>query len=193
MLQIFGIIGGILAFVGYIPYVIHIVHHKAKPQRAAFFIWLVLGLIAVFSQLAKGASNSLWLPSLETMGSLIIFLLSIRYGVGGFGKRDYIALLIATFGLIAWYFTKEASVALYLVILVDGAGVYLTLHKAYMHPETETNVVWLLASIGGVFTTLAVGNWNIILLSYPIFATLANAAVLVAIQMGYQRKFAQKH
>lgn len=192
MLQTLGIIGGVLAFVGYIPYVRDIFNHKVKPQRAAFFIWLMLGLIAVFSQFAKGATSSLWLPSLETVGSLVVFLLSIQYGIGGFSKKDYIALLIAAMGLIAWYFTKEAAVALYLVILVDAAGVYLQLHKAYLHPETETYTAWLLASLGGIFTLLAVGSWDIILLSYPIFIIIANGAVVVAIQMGYQRKLKRK-
>lgn len=130
MFQTLGIIGGILAFIGYIPYTVDILQHKAKPQRASFFIWMVLGLIAVFSQFAKGATNSLWLPGLETLGSLAIFILSIPFGIGGFSKRDYITLLIATLGLIVWYFTKEAAITLYLVILVDAAGLYLVLHKA---------------------------------------------------------------
>jgi hypothetical protein len=188
MFQTLGIIGGLLALLGVFPYVSDILKRKVKPQRATFFIWSVLGLIAVFSQFAKGASNSLWLPSLETLGSLVIFLLSIPYGVGGFGKRDYITLSIAVFGLVVWYFTKEAVIALYLVILVDAAGLYLELHKTYLHPETETYTAWVFAAIGGVFTALAVGNWSFILLSYPIYIILANTAVVVAIQMGLQRK-----
>lgn len=188
MLQLLGLIGGLFAFVGYIPYSIEILQHKAKPQRSAFFIWLVLGLIAVFSQLAKGATSSLWLPSLETVGSLVIFLLSIKYGVGGFNKKDYIALLVSALGLTAWYFTKEAAVALYLVIIVDACGLYLVLHKAYNHPETETHTPWLLAAIGGMFTLLAVGSWNIILLSYPIFIIVANVAVNIAILIGDKRE-----
>src|SRR5579862_2423136 len=108
MLQTLGLAGGLIAFIGYMHYAIEIFQHKAKPQRSAFFIWLVLGLIAVFSQVAKGATSSLWLPSLETLGSFFIFLLSIKYGIGGFSKKDYLALLIAILGLITWYFTREA-------------------------------------------------------------------------------------
>jgi len=188
MLQALGIVGGLLAFVGFIPYVKDILQKKAKPQRATWFIWLVLGLIAVSSQFAKGATSSLWLPSLETFGGLVVFLLSIPYGMGGFGRRDFIALFVAVLGIIAWYLSREAAVALYLVILVDAMGVYLTLHKTYLHPETETRLAWTLSAIGGIFTALAVGSWNIILLSYPTYIIIANIAVVVAIQMGYQRK-----
>lgn len=188
MLQTLGIIGGLLAFSGYIPYARDILLHKVKPHRATFFIWLVLGFIAVFSQLTKGATSSLWLPSLETFGGLVIFLLSVRYGIGGFSKQDKIALLFAAIGLIAWYITKEAATALYLVIFVDAIGEYLTLHKTYLHPETETHLAWGLSAIGGVFTVFAVGRWDIILLSYPIYIILANTAVIVAKEMGHNRR-----
>jgi len=188
MLQALGLLGGLFALGSFIPYIRDTLLLRVKPQRATFFIWSVLGAIAFFSQLAKGASNSLWLPGLETFGVIATFLLSIKYGVGGFNKKDYIALLIATFGLIAWYFTKEAAIALYLVILVDVTGLSLTLHKAYITPESETNLAWILAAFGGFLSLFSVGSFNIILLSYPFYLMLANAAVVVAIQMGLQRK-----
>lgn len=188
MLQILGLLGGLFALGSVVTYIRDTLLLKVKPQRTTFFIWSVLGSIAFFSQLAKGASNSLWLPGLEAFGAIAIFLLSIKYGVGGFSKRDYIALLIAAFGIIAWYFTKEAAIALYLVILVDSAGLYLTLHKAYVTPDSETNFPWILSGFGGLLSLFSVGSINIILLSYPFYIMIANTAVVAAIQMGLRRK-----
>jgi hypothetical protein len=188
MLQILGLLGGLLALGSSIPYIKDILLLKVKPQRATFFIWLMLGAIAFFSQLAKGASNSLWLPGLETFGSLIIFILSIKHGVGGLNKRDYVAIIVAIIGLIIWYFTKEAAIALYIVILVDAVGLSLELHKSYTSPETETCLAWILAACGGFLSLLSVGHFNIILLSYPFYLTLANASVVIAIQMGQRKK-----
>jgi hypothetical protein len=187
MLEILGIIGGLFGLVSCVPYIRDIFLLKVKPQRATFLIWSLLGAIAFFSQLAKGATNSLWLPGLETFGVIAIFILSIKYGLGGFNKRDYMALLIAAIGLIIWYFTKEAAVALYLIILVDAVGSYLTVHKAYVLPESETHFAWILSAIGGVFAVISVGSFNIILLSYPIYLVFANLAVVTAIQMGLRR------
>ncbi|HUD09607.1 MAG TPA: hypothetical protein VMR77_02305 [Patescibacteria group bacterium] len=188
MLEVLGIIGGLFALGSFIPYIRDTLLLKVKPQRATFFIWSVLGAIAFFSQLAKGASNSLWLPGLETFGVLITFILSIKYGIGGFSRRDFIALLIAMIGLIIWYFTKEAAIALYLVIFVDALGLYLTIHKAYISPESETHLAWILSAIGGTLVVISVGSFNIILLSYPVYIVLANLAVIVAIQMGLRRQ-----
>ena len=118
------------------------------------------------------------------MLTIVIFLLSLKYGVGGFNKRDYIALTIACIGLLGWYFTKEAAVALYIVIMIDASATYLTVHKAYLNPETETLVSWVLATLGGLFAAFAVGTLDIVLLSYPVYIFLANGAVVVAMEMG---------
>jgi hypothetical protein len=187
MLEVLGIIGGLFALGSFVIYARDILQSKVRPQRATFLIWSMLGAIAFFSQLTKGASNSLWLPGLETFGVIIIFILSIKYGVGGFGKRDCVAVLIAITGLIMWYFSKEAAIALYLVILVDAVGSYLTIHKTYISPESETHLAWILSAIGGVFSMISVGSFNIILLSYPLYIVLANIAVITAIQMGLRR------
>jgi len=187
MLQLFGILSGILAVLAPIPYIRDIFLLKTKPQRTAFFIWSVLGAIAFFSQLAKGASSSLWLPGVETFVVTVIFILSIKYGVGGFSKKDYIALTIAALGLIAWYFTKEAAIALYIVIIIDLTGTYLAVDKAYQDPGSETLITWITAAIAGMLATFAVGNLNIVLLSYPFYVFLANAAVVVAILMGRRK------
>ncbi len=78
------------------------------------------------------------LTGAQTFGDLFIFILTIKWGFGGFLKRDILALLGAGIGLVLWYATKEAAVALFMVILIDAIGVYLTVIKAYENPATET-------------------------------------------------------
>lgn len=184
MFQVFGYITAFLGIASVFPYIRDILRLKTKPQRVTWFIYTVLGSIAFFSQLAKGASNSLWLPGIITINVSIIFLLSLKYGVGGFSKKDYIVLFIAALGLVAWYFTKEAAIALYVVILIDAAGTYLTIEKAYKNPESETMILWIFSSLGGFFSFLAVGSLNIILISYPLFIFLMDGGVAVTILLG---------
>lgn len=188
MHQLFGYISGILITLEFLPYIRDILRLKTKPQRTTWFLFFILGGIAFFSQLAKGASDSLWLPGIITIGVTIIFLLSLKYGVGGLQKKDYFVLLFAFLGLIAWYFTKEPAVALYIVILIDAAGTYLTAEKAYHHPESETILLWIFSSVAGFFAMLAVGKWDIILLSYPFFIFLADAAIVSAICLGKRKR-----
>jgi len=188
MLLLFGYLSGFFSLIEYIPYVKDILDRKVKPHRATFFIWSVLGGIAFFSQLAKGATNSLWLPGIETILGLIVFALSFKYGIGGYSKRDRFALIIAFLGLVVWYFTKEAALALYITIFIDAVGSYLTIHKAYHMPESETMLFWILSSISGMFAMLAVGKLDIILLSYPAYIIFANLSVVLALHRGKRKK-----
>ncbi len=188
MLQLFGYISGFLVFLCYFPYIKDTLQKKTQPERASWLIWTVLGSIAFFSQFAKGATDSLWLTGVETVGVLIIFLLSIKFGVGGLTKKDLIALLIALLGLIIWYFTKEAAIALLIVIGIDAVGGFLTIQKAYLDPGSETMATWLLAGISGIFAMLSVGSWDLILLIYPFYIFLQNFAVVAAMLIGNQKK-----
>lgn len=188
MLATLGYLSGIFTAVGYVPYIRDMFLKKTKPQRTSWFIWSVLGSIAFFSQLAKGASASLWLPGVETAGVLIIFLLSIKYGVGGVHKKDFITLLFAALGLLLWYVTKEAAFALYIVIFIDALGSFLTIQKAYEDPKSETQSIWILVTIGGLFSILSVGTLDVILLSYPVFIFASNFAVFLAIRLGFRKK-----
>jgi len=187
MTQLFGYLSGIIVFLGTLPYLRDIFRKTTKPQRSTWFIYSVLGSISFFSQAARGATFSLWLTGVDTLSVMIIFLLSLRFGVGGFSKKDYRTLLAAAVGLIAWYLTQEAAIALYLVIGIDALGTYLTVEKAYQDPGSETSSAWLLIAIGGLFSMFSVGKFDIVLLSYPFYIFLANASVVLAIVLGKRK------
>lgn len=191
MLAIFGYISAILSILMVVPYIRDILLLKTKPERASWFIWTVLGFIAFFSQLAKGATDSLWLTGGQTLAVLIIVLLSIRYGVGGLTKRDIRALIAAGIGLILWYVTKEAAWALLIVIAIDSVGTLLTAIKSYENPESETLSTWILSGTSGIFGALAVGSFHPILLVYPLYIVIANYTIVTTMLLG--RKKLKKH
>jgi len=187
-LQIFGYLAALLSIFAVLPYIRDILKGKTKPERASWFIWTVLGSIAFFSQLAKGATNSLWMVGVSTLCVLIVSILSIKFGSGGFVKRDKISLVIAAIGILLWFFTKEAAIALYITIFIDLIGSFLTVVKSYEDPESETISTWIIACISGIFAALSVGEWSFILLVYPLYIFLANFSVVVAILLGKARK-----
>lgn len=187
MLEIIGLISGLITIIAVIPYIRDVIRKTTRPERASWFIWLVLGGIAFFSQMAKGATNSLWMTALSTISVLTVFLLSLKYGEGGLVKRDIIALIFSMFGLVLWYFTKDAITALIIVILVDLSGTVLTLIKSYKDPESETFSTWILASAAGLLGTISVGSINWALLIYPLYIFIANLAVVLAIILGKRK------
>jgi hypothetical protein len=181
MLEFFGYTSGILMALSVIPYAKSILKGETKPQRVTWFIWSILILIAFFSQLAKGASWSLLLTAGDAIAILITFFLSIKFGVGGFRKIDILSMSGAVVSIILWYITSEPAIALFLIILIDIIGVNLTVVKTWENPETENWVAWAICGIGGFFGILAVGNFNFILLSYPIYICLANSTMALIV------------
>ena len=184
MLLLFGLVSGLLSIVMFIPYVKDILLHTTKPQRATWLIWSVLGGIAFFTQLAKGATDSLWLTGVQTLGVFVVFLLSIRFGTGGLRKWDILALIAAALSLMLWYVTHEPAAALFLIIVIDAIGASLTVAKAYKDPGSETLITWLLSGTSGIFATLAVGSFNYTLLAYPVYIALINYSVVASILLG---------
>lgn len=187
MLQIFGYISATLSIVMIIPYVRDIFRKVTQPERASWLIWTVLGFIAFFSQWAKGAADSLWLTAGQTISVLVIFLLSIKYGVGGLTNRDIKALVAAGLGIILWWATNEPLYALLIVIGIDCIGSYLTMIKSYEEPESETLSTWVISGTSGIFGALAVGALSPVLLAYPVYIVIANYTIVVALFLGKKK------
>ncbi len=187
MQEILGISSGILIALSCIPYIRDILLLKTKPQRATWFIWAVLLSIAFFAQLSKGGTWSLITTGADWLGVVIIFLLSIKHGVGGTSKLDRAALVSAGLGLILWYLTNEPLVALVITILIDLIAGMLTIIKTYKEPETETFIAYMICGTGGLLGTLAVSEFNFSLLLFPLWICLLNYAIGITIILGRKK------
>ena len=189
LIVLFGIASGVLSSFAYLPYAADTLARRTQPQRASWFIWSVLGSIAFFSQVYEGASTSLWFAGVQVSGTIGIFILSIRFGVGGFlNPRDFIVLVCALIGLVIWYFTETAAYALAITISISLLGGSVTVAKAYQEPETETLSTWLISFIASVCAILSVGSPDWIILAYPVYLFALNGAIVVAILLGRMRE-----
>lgn len=187
MSEILGYLSGILIILSCIPYIRDILLLKTKPQRATWFIWMVLLTIAFFAQLSKGGTWSLIATGVDWLGVFIIFILSIKYGIGGTSKLDKMALVGAGIGLIIWYFTKEPLFALIITIFIDFIAAMLTVIKTYRQPETETFIAYMICGTGGLLGAFAVGEFNLSLLLFPIWICICNYGIGMTIILGRKR------
>lgn len=188
MQEILGYSSGVLILLSTIPYVRDILKGKTKPERATWFIWSILMVIAFFSQWTKGATFSNILTIGDAIAIFITFILSIKYGTGGFKKRDKLAIVGSMFSLIFWYFTKEPAVALLIIIFIDFLGGSLTILKAYEDPESETMIAWFMAGGAGLLGILSVGEINFILLVFPVYVFLINTSIGLTILISKKNK-----
>lgn len=180
MAEIFAILSGLILAAGAPPYLIDILKGKTKPERATWFIWSVLGTIAFFSQLSLHGGWSLVFIGLDGLGSIIVFLLSLKYGVGGWTRLDKAGLIIAAGGVIISLLAHDAAIALWGVVLADVSGVVLTIQKTFLDPSSETGITWFFLGSSALLGALAVGRWQFTLLLYPAYLAVANYGVLIA-------------
>lgn len=166
--QVFGVLSLITIALGLVPYYVDIIRGNTRPQRAAMFIFAVLSAIAFSGQLAAGATASLLFAGTMLCNQVLLFVLSLKYGMGGFDKKDKFSLLMAALILIVWYFTQSAAVALLLTTSVNTIGKTLVAIKVYHHPHSELLYAWYMSVIASVFGALAVGTWNWVLLLVPL-------------------------
>jgi len=170
-------IATILAVFSYVPYVRSILKGTTRPSRTTFGIWALISVVEVGSYAASGARATLLLPLVYAVGGLVVFVLSIKRGVGGAQKLDIVCLVGAVLGVVGWILTHNPHVALYLSMLASGFGFVPTIKKAYLHPETEDALAWGLAGAAAVLNVLAVSNWALYNYSYPIFMLLFDGTI----------------
>lgn len=181
-----GISSGLFNTIGLVPYLRDIFRHKTKPERATWWIWLMLNIIAFSAQVAAGSTWSLFMTGAQVIAIGFIAILSVNYGYGKFQRKDLLSIVVAIIGIGLWALTKQPITALLIVICIDIVGFWLTITKTWSAPQTETLISWLFASISGILGILSVGVLNTPRLIYPIYITIGNFLMTWVIY--YRRK-----
>ena len=175
----FGLLGGAVKLSFVIPYFYQVFKKGIRPNRASWFIWSVVAVIAFFGQLAKGASYSLFMSVGEALACFSIFLLSVFKGEGGYNRFDLTALTFALAGLVLWGIFKQPILSLWAVVFADFMGLLPTYRKSFKDPARESRIVYFMSGTGSLLTCFSVGAWNFSLLLYPFWLTVGNYAVIV--------------
>jgi hypothetical protein len=177
MHQAIGQSAAILALVALVPYIRSILKGDTKPERASWFIWLVVNCNLVASYHSSGATTTIWLNIAYVVTTSTVFLLSIKYGVGGFTRLDIMCLIGAVAGLYFWWLTDNPLTALYLNIFVDALGFLPTLKKAYLEPKTENKLSWNLSTLSNALNVTALTTWQFKIALFPVYNFIFNALV----------------
>ncbi len=172
----------ILASISTLVYIIAILKGEAKPHRTTRLVFLVITTLTTLALFAQGNRVAIWLAGISMVQSVIIFLLSLKYGMGGWSKTDLLCLLLAMIGIGVWQWTKDPVLALYFAIGADFAGVIPTLIKTYHLPETEVWTFYFLDVCAGIFNFLASEKFVFNEFLYPFYIILINLLVVFLIK-----------
>ncbi len=158
-----------------------IVRGGYRPQRMTRFIYLLLTFIFIGSLYAQGSTDALFLATMQGIGTIIIFILSFKYGIGGTSKLDFITLIGFAISLIAWKTTSNPTIGLYLSILTDCIGFIPTIEKTWRLPHTEDWRFYFSDVLAGLFSVLSIGVFTLPNLAYPLYIFLLNFIAVILI------------
>ena len=162
-----GKIAGVLAFLGYIPYLLSIVKRKTLPNPATWWIWTIMGGILFASYYLEGNREAIWVPLSYFIGPTVTAILSLKYGRNEFGNFEKYCLGGAAMSLVLWQISGPV-VARTMLIMIDLIAIAPTLRKTYFKPDSEDPLAW---SIIWLANTL---NLSVVVASEsPTYAAIA--------------------
>jgi hypothetical protein len=183
---IIAIVASVLALVGNISYLKDIVKGKVKSHPYTWFIWSIVSMTTFFGGLAKGAGIGALPTGIAEGFTIIIFLLSLKHlfmrTAGHIRKVDNYFLAVALLGLIPWALTKDPTVSVIIVVLIDVVAFLPTLRKTWEHPHTEKPLLFEMNVGRHILTLLSLGSYNIATTFHSIAMICTNMLMTVFIR-----------
>ncbi|MBD3280000.1 hypothetical protein GF389_00565 [Candidatus Dojkabacteria bacterium] len=168
----------ILGLLAALVYAWAILRGQARPHRTTRVVLLVIGSVSFLSLLAQGDQVAVWLAGGAFLFSVVIFILSLKYGMGGWAKIDILSLIIAIVGIVLWQITNDPILALYLSIGADLAGMVPAMVKTYHLPKTESAPVFFLFAVASLLNILAVESWTVEEIAFPGYLLVVNLVMV---------------
>lgn len=176
------VIASILALVGNIPYLLNVIKGRVKPHPYTWFIWTIVSFVVFFGQIAKGAGIGAIPTAVSEIFTLIIFLFSIKYGFKNPPKIDKYFLALAILGLIPWILTKDPTISVIVVVLIDLIAFIPTLRKTYCHPKSETSLLYGTNVLRHFLALGALGSYNIATMLHSIAMIVTNSIMVIFVK-----------
>lgn len=179
--QIFLIVSIVVGLISPLIGIYSILKGIYKPQRMTRVIFLIITFLSFATLLAQGDRIAVALAFTQFIGSMIIFLLSFKFGMGGYSRFDVIVLSGAIITLLIWKTTENPTLALYASIATDFIGLLPTIIKTYKKPHTEDPRFYLSDTLASLFSILALKTYLLQDVAYPVYIFIANGLLIIII------------
>lgn len=185
--NIFLVLSTVISLSAYFVGIRFIFKGSFRPQRTTWFLMAVISALFVATLLVQGDRNAVWLASAIFVGNFLIFLLSIKNGIGGKSKSDMVVLLMVVISLLVWYITKNPLLALVMSIIADFIAFLPTMIKSWFLPWTEEWMFYVFGIVSSFLNLLSLSVFNFEKSIFLIYFLLSNIALVLIIVL--RRKY----
>ncbi len=186
MKESFAVIAAILAFVGNISYLKDVVRERVRPHPYTWFIWSIVSMTTFLGGLAKGAGIGALPTGVAEAFTIVIFIFSLKYlfkrEVGHIRPVDHYFLVAALLGLVPWALTKDPTISVIIVVLIDIVAFVPTLRKTWFHPETERPLLYEMNVARHILTLFSLQTYNIATVFHSVAMICTNTIMTVFIK-----------
>ena len=177
-----GIIATVLTLVAAVPYIRSVLRGKTQPHQFSWLIFSIMGGVTLVSQLLAGARASALLFLAYFVAQVVIFILSLKYGVRSTSRFDYLLLALSLLTIALYVVTRSNALAIWLTALIDIPATAMTILKLRHHPSSEALFPWVFGTLAAAFGCFALAGTTFgILYVRPLYALASEAAVAGAI------------
>ena len=181
MKETFAVVAAILAIAGNIPYIIDIVKGRVQPHAYTWFVWTVVSGIVFFGQIASGAGIGALPTAAAEIFTLVIFLLSLKYGFKQITRTDTFFLLLALGGIVPWILTNDPTVSVVIAVSIDVIAFMPTLRKTWAAPKTETPILFSMNVVRHILALFSMQAYNIATTLHSIAMITTNSLMTLLI------------
>jgi hypothetical protein len=155
MLESMNLVSGVLALLGYGPYIWSVLRNEeCKPMRISWTLWLVIDVLMYKAQ-AKALGEAQLQVTGAAIGCFIVFVLAMYKGQGGYQKIDVLAGALGIIGIIGFILSGEGTFGVVAASAACICGGIPTVLSAWRNPKAESWLAWLIWLLSGVAAFLA--------------------------------------
>lgn len=164
-----------MAIYGNFSYLRDVYLDKIKPHPFTWFVWTIVSGVNFFGQIVKGAGVGVIPTGVAESFTLLIFLYSLKYDFKTIKMNEVVYLVISLLGLIPWFFLKDPTISVIIVVLVDLVAFVPTIEKTWRNPDSERAPLYLMNVGRHLLTLLSIQSYNIATTFHSIAMIGANS------------------
>jgi hypothetical protein len=181
------VLGSALTAAAALPYILDIVHGRARPRIASWGIWTVVQAVGAVSAFTVGQLPGACYTLLCAAGCAAVVVLGWRHGSRDFGPLDAVCVALAAEGVallavaVALPRLVPLSWAVAVSVATDLLAYLPTFRHAWLKPDEEP---WLPYALFGAAAALilAVADFKILAgVIYPVYLLAADGAMVAMI------------
>lgn len=186
MKEVFAVVATILATIGNTSYLKDVWRGRVQPHPYTWFVWSIVSMTTFFGGLAKGAGIGALPTGVAEGFTVIIFLFSLKYlfqgKAGHIRMIDNYFLAICLLGLIPWAITKDPTISVVIVVLIDIVAFIPTLRKTWAHPRSEQPLLYEMNVARHILTLFSLQSYNIATTFHSIAMICTNSVMTLFIK-----------